>query len=64
MGEPAQQPAAAAMPMGRIGQPEEVASAAVWLCSEAAAFVTGHTLVIDGGTLAGAPPFQRQGGSP
>ncbi len=39
-------------PMGRVGTPEEVAEAVVWLCSDAASFVTGHTMVIDGGNLA------------
>ncbi len=39
-------------PVGRLGTPEEVAAAAVWLCSDAAAFITGHTLVMDGGALA------------
>jgi NAD(P)-dependent dehydrogenase (short-subunit alcohol dehydrogenase family) len=56
-GTAGQQAAAAAMPMRRVGQPEEVAAAAVWLCSDEAAFVTGTTLVIDGGKLAGTPPF-------
>lgn len=36
-------------PIGRIGEPEEVASAALWLCSEAASFVTGSIIMIDGG---------------
>src|SRR3954467_5907686 len=36
-------------PIGRRGKPEEIAAAVVWLCSEAAAFVIGHALVIDGG---------------
>jgi len=36
-------------PMKRIGQPDEIAGAAVFLCSKAAAYVTGQTLVIDGG---------------
>jgi NAD(P)-dependent dehydrogenase (short-subunit alcohol dehydrogenase family) len=40
-------------PMGRIGTPEEVADAVVWLCSERAAFITGHVLPVDGGFLAG-----------
>ncbi len=39
----------AAHPVGRLGKPEEVASAVLWLSSEGAGFVTGHTLVIDGG---------------
>jgi NAD(P)-dependent dehydrogenase (short-subunit alcohol dehydrogenase family) len=36
-------------PVGRMGRPEEIAAAVVWLCSDAAAFVVGHTMVIDGG---------------
>lgn len=36
-------------PMARLGQPEEIAKAALFLCSDDASFVTGHTLVIDGG---------------
>jgi NAD(P)-dependent dehydrogenase (short-subunit alcohol dehydrogenase family) len=39
-------------PMGRLGQPEEIAKAALFLCSDDASFVTGHTLVIDGGWTA------------
>lgn len=42
----------AAHPMGRIAEPAEVASAALWLCSEQASFVTGHQLAIDGGLTA------------
>lgn len=38
-------------PMGRVGTPDEVASAVLWLCSEGAGFVTGHALSIDGGWL-------------
>ncbi len=38
-------------PMGRIGAPEEVAQAVVWLCSKGASFTTGHTLPVDGGFL-------------
>ena len=36
-------------PVGRMGTPEEIAAAVLWLCSDAAAFVVGHALVIDGG---------------
>jgi NAD(P)-dependent dehydrogenase (short-subunit alcohol dehydrogenase family) len=40
------------VPMGRIGTPEEVAEAVVWLCSDAASLVTGHAMVVDGGWVA------------
>jgi NAD(P)-dependent dehydrogenase (short-subunit alcohol dehydrogenase family) len=40
------------IPMGRFGEGEEVAEAVVWLCSDAASFVTGQTLVVDGGASA------------
>ena len=39
--------------MGRVGQPEEVAECVVWLCSDAASFVNGHVMPIDGGFMAG-----------
>jgi NAD(P)-dependent dehydrogenase (short-subunit alcohol dehydrogenase family) len=42
----------ASIPLGRLGQPDDVAGAVVWLCSDAAAFITGQTLVVDGGELA------------
>jgi NAD(P)-dependent dehydrogenase (short-subunit alcohol dehydrogenase family) len=59
-GAAAQHAAAAAMPIQRVGQPDEVAAAVTWLCSERASFITGATLLIDGGKLAGTPPFQVQ----
>jgi NAD(P)-dependent dehydrogenase (short-subunit alcohol dehydrogenase family) len=40
-------------PMGRLGAPEEIARAVVWLCSDAASFVTGTSLVVDGGWISG-----------
>ena len=40
---------AAFVPMGRIGQPDEIADAVVWLLSDEARYVTGHTLPVDGG---------------
>jgi NAD(P)-dependent dehydrogenase (short-subunit alcohol dehydrogenase family) len=40
-------------PVGRMGRPEEIAAAVLWLCSDAAAFVVGHAMVIDGGQIAG-----------
>jgi len=39
-------------PMGRVGEPEEVSQVVVWLCSDAASFITGHSLPIDGGLVA------------
>ena len=43
---------AAFVPMGRIGQPDEIADAVVWLLSDEARYVTGHTLPVDGGVCA------------
>ena len=39
-------------PIGRFGRPEEVASAALFLCSDASSFVTGHALAVDGANMA------------
>jgi NAD(P)-dependent dehydrogenase (short-subunit alcohol dehydrogenase family) len=39
-------------PLGRIGRPEDIAAAAVWLCSDESSWITGHALVVDGGLTA------------
>lgn len=48
--EPGEREIAAGLPLGRIGEPEDVARAVLWLCSAEAAWVTGADLLVDGGT--------------
>jgi len=62
-GTQAQAAAAAAVPLGRLGLAQDVAAAAVWLCSEQSGFVTGTVLPVDGGRLAGVPAFNMPGHS-
>jgi NAD(P)-dependent dehydrogenase (short-subunit alcohol dehydrogenase family) len=45
------------IPMGRMGRPKDIAETVVWLCSDAASFISGHALCVDGGSLAGHYPF-------
>jgi NAD(P)-dependent dehydrogenase (short-subunit alcohol dehydrogenase family) len=47
------------VPMGRVGTPDDIASAAVFLASDESSFVTGHNLVVDGAATIGQPP-ERQ----
>ena len=49
MGDKAQEALQGQIPLGRIGRPEDIASAVVYLASDAGAYVTGHTLHVDGG---------------
>jgi NAD(P)-dependent dehydrogenase (short-subunit alcohol dehydrogenase family) len=51
-----------AMPMQRVGRPDEVARAVLWLCSDDASYTTGATLPIEGGKLAGMAPFAELAG--
>ena len=50
-GEALEAQAGAKIPLGRLGQPRDLAGAVAFLCSDDAAYVTGHTLVVDGGWL-------------
>jgi NAD(P)-dependent dehydrogenase (short-subunit alcohol dehydrogenase family) len=51
--EPAEDRIAASMPLARLGEPTDIANAALYLASDLAPWVTGHTLVVDGGALLG-----------
>ena len=62
-GAEAQRMAAASVPMARVGTTKEVADVVLWLCSDQSSFITGATIPIDGGQLAGNKPprMYRQG---
>ena len=58
---PAPEPFAAYVPMGRLGQPQEIADVVVWLCSSEASYVTGHVMPVDGGATASCDPGDSVG---
>jgi NAD(P)-dependent dehydrogenase (short-subunit alcohol dehydrogenase family) len=60
-GEEAQRRAAMSMPMRRVGTAAEVAATVLWLCSDDASYITGATIPIEGGKLAGMAPFAGLG---
>lgn len=60
--EPNEERIGGSMPLGRLGEPPDIAAAALYLASDLASWVTGHTLVVDGGALLG-PAARRPAGS-
>ncbi|MGW0661873.1 SDR family oxidoreductase [Streptodolium elevatio] len=61
--EPDEAKASAGIPLGRIGMPDDIAGAALWLASDAAAWITGADLIIDGGSRVRAAAAKPAGGS-
>jgi NAD(P)-dependent dehydrogenase (short-subunit alcohol dehydrogenase family) len=49
-------------PIGRFGRPMEIAEGVLWMCSERASFMTGQSMVLDGGFLAGPNAAALAGG--
>ncbi len=60
--EPGGDAVAAGLPLRRLGEPEDIAHAARFLAGDGASWITGHTLVVDGGAMAGASPITTKGG--
>jgi NAD(P)-dependent dehydrogenase (short-subunit alcohol dehydrogenase family) len=54
--EPAGEAAGTQLPLGRLGEPDDIAGGAVFLASDAARWITGHVLVVDGGALVSRSP--------
>jgi NAD(P)-dependent dehydrogenase (short-subunit alcohol dehydrogenase family) len=54
--EPAGDAAGRGLPLGRLGEPDDIAGGAVFLASDAARWITGHVLVVDGGALVARSP--------
>jgi len=55
--EPDEARSAKQMPLKRLGRPEDIANAAVFLASDAAEWITGQTLTVDGGLMVGGPTW-------
>ncbi|MFP5254376.1 MAG: SDR family oxidoreductase [Acidimicrobiia bacterium] len=60
--EPAEEQIAGSLPLGRLGEPADIANAALYLASDLSSWVTGHTLVVDGGALLGPAARRRSRG--
>jgi NAD(P)-dependent dehydrogenase (short-subunit alcohol dehydrogenase family) len=58
--EPNEEGAARMTPLKRIGEPDDIANAAVFLASDMSSWITGHTLVVDGGSLLGGMVHDRR----
>ena len=58
--EPAGDAVAAGLPLRRLGEPDDIAHAARFLAGPGASWITGHTLVVDGGALAGSAPITQR----
>ncbi len=60
--EPAEERIAASLPLARLGEPADIANAALYLASDLASWVTGHTLIVDGGAMLGPGARRAAGG--